>query len=716
MKHLLLVSLSLTSLSAITPSDIEQLIVRQPSPLSSDVSDLTTRGATVVGISSKGEVAASLDDGATWSAQAKLTVEEDGSTLPLVFTSITNSTNTWLAVSQGGYASRSTDLTQWQTVRLPLSSAVDVTYAEGLFVAVSADGMISTSEDEGSTWTNRDLQTNVNNLTSITHANDTFVAVGRGIILSSPDAITWTSHDLSLTSNDRFRQVNFVTGLFIATGTRGLIFTSADGTNWTRRDIGTLKSLDYPAIEEPAGQISLVNGRNFIQLGGDLASSSEVPAPAFLTNGIRTTSGGVIGSGPSAILQYRPNDTSDFSNQLETFGNLFDGVTFGKGLFVTVGTSSRKILTSSDGIQWTERFQAEDNFESDIVFNGETFAILDESGNAIISQDGLSWAIASSNLGRPRQLKFLNGRWIALRSNREIAESSDLINWTFHTVGEDLDIRSVGFGKGLYIASGSSVLQTSPDLKNWTPRTVMNATKNSYREVVFGNDRFMLFNSFAPPAISEDGITWVELPNPGMSTGSGSAVGYDDELGFYSVGIADDDIAYWPKDSLLEEPVQSRKYAATLRLDSIIEGNGIVVGVGFNGIIMSSPIASDNYTAWVAVNFSAEATEPVTGFLRDPDSDGLSNLEEYARGTNPNLKNLPLAFIIEGSQIRFSQRSGLTDLTSTIEHSIDLRTWSGEAISTTILDLGNGSESVTGTLDDSPDTKLFFRANWSFSE
>jgi hypothetical protein len=61
----------------------------------------------------------------------------------------------------------------------------DVTYGNGLFVAVGNGGTILTSPD-GVSWTERTSPT-IGGLFSVTYGNGTFVAVGdRGIILTSP--------------------------------------------------------------------------------------------------------------------------------------------------------------------------------------------------------------------------------------------------------------------------------------------------------------------------------------------------------------------------------------------------------------------------------------------------------------------------------------------------------------------------------------------------
>uniref|UniRef100_UPI001FE1A936 choice-of-anchor U domain-containing protein n=1 Tax=Thermus islandicus TaxID=540988 RepID=UPI001FE1A936 len=69
-------------------------------------------------------------------------------------------------------------------------SLYDVTYGNGLFVAVGSPGAILTSPD-GQSWTARKSGT-TNQLNGVTYGNGTFVAVGEGgTILTSTDGVTW---------------------------------------------------------------------------------------------------------------------------------------------------------------------------------------------------------------------------------------------------------------------------------------------------------------------------------------------------------------------------------------------------------------------------------------------------------------------------------------------------------------------------------------------
>ena len=115
-----------------------------------------------------------------------------------------------------------------------------------LTVAVGANATIITSNDQGSTWTLRQAPASVSNVTLNGVATgypdgQLYVAVGAGgVILTSPDGITWTPRTSNTTQP--LYKVRWV-GQFVAVGGAGAILTSPDGITWTPRTSGTSNDL-----------------------------------------------------------------------------------------------------------------------------------------------------------------------------------------------------------------------------------------------------------------------------------------------------------------------------------------------------------------------------------------------------------------------------------------------------------------------------------------
>lgn len=127
---------------------------------------------------------------------------------------------------------RSTNGINWTTISSVSESIFDITFGNGLFVAVGnlneSSGMIKGSivtSPDGLTWTRRSIGTISSNLEAITYANNTFVVVGRnGVVLTSPDGITWNRQNSGTTEG--LNGVTYGNGLFVAVGGPGTIITS----------------------------------------------------------------------------------------------------------------------------------------------------------------------------------------------------------------------------------------------------------------------------------------------------------------------------------------------------------------------------------------------------------------------------------------------------------------------------------------------------------
>ena len=75
--------------------------------------------------------------------------------------------------------------------------------------------------------------------------------------------------------------------------------------------------------------------------------------------------------------------------------NYLYGVTYGNGLFVTVGQSGT-ILTSPDGTSWTERTSGTSNKLYGVTYGNGLFVTVGYSGTILTSPDGNSWTERTS--------------------------------------------------------------------------------------------------------------------------------------------------------------------------------------------------------------------------------------------------------------------------------------------------------------------------------
>jgi hypothetical protein len=103
------------------------------------------------------------------------------------------------------------------------------------------------------------------------------VCVGKnGVILTSPDAVTWTLRS-SDTTNWVYRVRRFA-GQWLAVGQNGTILSSADGTSWTARASGTTSWLN---------DVVFLNG-NYFAVGNQGTVLSSLDGVTWANAGIIT--------------------------------------------------------------------------------------------------------------------------------------------------------------------------------------------------------------------------------------------------------------------------------------------------------------------------------------------------------------------------------------------------------------------------------------------
>lgn len=169
--------------------------------------------------------------------------------------------------------------------------------------------------------------------------------------------------------------------------------------------------------------------------------------------------------------------------------NWWQAVAYGNGLFVAVartGTSNR-IMTSPDGITWTSRNSGIDPTFSDVAYgNGIWVAISETSsgGTTFTSIDGITWTERATSFGN-RTIYFAEGKFVTGNYY-----STDGLNWS--TAINGFNPFAIAYGNGYFvgvITGGTNRFSYSADGITWT--AIPAASDATFESIAFGENKFV---------------------------------------------------------------------------------------------------------------------------------------------------------------------------------------------------------------------------------
>ena len=149
-------------------------------------------------------------------------------------------------------------------------------------------------------------------------------------------------------------------------------------------------------------------------------------------------------------------------------GNRLNGVAYGGGAFVAVG-SSGVILTSLDGSAWTPRFPDTRADLFDVAWNGKLFVAVGSGGAAFTSPDGVFWAGQPTGSAATLSRLAWNGTLLtAVGGSGTILTSPDGSAWTARSSGSDQTLRDIAWSGSRFVAVGDlGTILASPDGASW---------------------------------------------------------------------------------------------------------------------------------------------------------------------------------------------------------------------------------------------------------
>jgi hypothetical protein len=358
----------------------------------------------------------------------------------------------------------------------------------GLLVAVGEDGVIKTSLD-GVTWKG-EVSGTTECLNDIVWANDMFVAVGEGVILTSSDGAVWR-----VNSSVPLNSVAWTGSIYVAVGKFGSICTSDDGSNWEINSIDSNETLNdvyftgsrLIAVGDRGGVYTSIDG---LEWSMDNVNSNVVLKSVSWNENrfvILTEKGAILTSSDCENWEWVLKGTKG----VNTFGNTSKGALYlGTGIedliwdgekFVAVGLKGG-IFTSQDGINWAQKSSNTDNNLKSIVKTGIQYVIVGQNCTVLTSANTEKWALKSSS------------RYGSLNSSSS---------------GNIPGFKSVVWGKDKFVVVGDQgLILTSPDGDMWTQA---NYNGNAdLKKVIWNGQKFIAVGSMGTVLFSNDGVKWTK--------------------------------------------------------------------------------------------------------------------------------------------------------------------------------------------------------------
>jgi hypothetical protein len=300
-----------------------------------------------------------------------------------------------------------------------------------------------------------------------------------------------------------------------------------------------------------------------------------------------------------------------------------------------------RIAMSENGRIWTFHDLPGDIVPSDVVWAADLGEFLAVGDRLADTQSG--------RVAQPHVWRSLDGRTWGVR--RFTAPS--------------MNVRAIARGMGKYVAIADRSMPYSSDGVEWRGFTPVPGEVR-FRDVAFGNNKFLVVDERGGLYLSLDGVTWNPAPTPFATTSlQGSiAVSHTGDgwlLTGKSVSYFSADLVEWipssPGISFAQgefiddtgsasstdaQTWHRRRLSGTFSDDLLwhpqrVAFRNSVLTFGSNGHISQSGDWRDYVGEWKGEQFTGgELAQPaIAGDDADPDRDGLGNLLEYALGLNP---------------------------------------------------------------------------------
>lgn len=320
----------------------------------------------------------------------------------------------------------------------------------------------------------------------------------RGITAISPEGKIWvvttdiTVHSVKITSGN---------GIAIAVKTDGNAKTYPAVKDWS----APITSYSLKSVAYGNGKFLAVGRDNIFAISND----GQKWMPHTLVDGIKYNindmafgEGHFVAVGSSGIMASLDGIEWKTVNP-QGIIPVLEGVTYGNEIFIAAGESAKNsrqriVLTSTDGLDWTERDPGKGAVITAVAFGSGRFVAGCSNGAIITSPDGVNWSEDNFPSGAQTSaiigIAFGNGSFMAISEDKKILLSADGVRWK--TVSPSLQgfkPTEVAYGGGLFAVISGDRIFTSEDCLTWTDTGFK--CEAGLEDIMYANNRFIAVHS-----------------------------------------------------------------------------------------------------------------------------------------------------------------------------------------------------------------------------
>ena len=498
------------------------------------------------------------------------------------------------------------------TYRVTISNSLGTITSGALFQSVA----------DTANWTWVSPLPQGNSLTFVQYLDGIFLASGqRGTILRSTDGVSWTLHRAA--GSAAVGPFAYGNGKYVALTSFGGMLTSVDGATWTSGESGLTDGRSLAQLAFGGKKFVAVGslGTVLVSPDGNSWASASIPTSDALV-------GIAYGAGRWLALSSRNQIFSSTDGAVWTFcagvPETVNTLAYGAGVFAAISSGTSAAYTSPDGVTWTRHPYTATNAAGIINLQstpaGFLAPFLSSLGRYLSSTDGIVWTERATDFSLtnlPVSATFGNGRYVMAAGAPDLLLTSpDGNKWTrvgraesreFRAIAASDDVAvAVGVGQpGIGTATGGLVY-SSNDGANWTARSL--ATTATLNDVAYGvapASAFVAVGAIGTIASSVAGDVWTL-----RSSGTSQTLHGVKQIDGRFLAVGDGGMMLSSTDGTSWAPIAA---ATAQALYQVSYGANVYVVVGAGGTIMTSsdalvwtPRTSGTAATLVDVVYAAE--------------------------------------------------------------------------------------------------------------